>query len=179
MEKLEINHIAPYLPYGLKVKHESIDEDVTEICNLESLSLDCITFDNGCDYYFEDSDCDNPIIKPLLHPLSDLYKEIDGKVGIVEIAKMLSGTVLVEKIDGCCTNLSYFKCTFEDGFEELIINENCEGWYRSYFDKNQPSTGRNVINQFEVFQYLFQHHYDVSGLIDKGLAIDLNSISHE
>lgn len=176
MEKLELKHIAPYLPYGLKVQHESIDEDVTEICNIESLSLDCVTFDNGCDFYFDDSEYDNPIIKPLLRPLSDLYKEIDGVVGIVEIAKMLSGTVLVDKIDGCCTNLSYFKCTFEDGFEELIINENCEGWYRSYFDKNQPSTGRNVINQFEVFTYLFQHHYDVWDLIGQNLAIDKSKI---
>lgn len=125
------------------------------------------------------TDFDVPIkteyCKPLLLPMSSLYTEIDSMVGIAELAKMLSGTVLVDKIDGCCTNLSYFKCTFEDGFEELIINEKCEGWYRSYFDKNQPTTGRNVINQFEVFQYLFSHHFDMFGLIDKGLAIDINT----
>lgn len=177
MEKLQLKHIGPYLPYGLQVQiietgnnRKLISVNANESVVLAADDLNPFSFPR----------C-KPVtgIKPILRPLSDLYKEIDGKVGIVEIAKMLSGTVLVEKIDGCCTNLSYFKCTFEDGFEELIINENCEGWYRSYFDKNQPSTGRNVINQFEVFQYLFQHHYDVFSLIDKGLAIDLNSISHE
>ena len=172
MEKLNITHLAPYLPYGLKCQ---IDLGQNEIIVTDSWGLKTGS-DYPASYYNEGKRYGLMLsqIKPLLHPLSDLYKEIDGKVGIEEIAKMLSGTVLVDKIDGCCTNLSYFKCTFDDGFEELIINENCEGWYRSYFDKNQPSTGRNVINQFEVFTYLFQHHYDVFGLIDKGLAIDLN-----
>lgn len=172
MEQLQINHIAPYLPYGLK--YQGYYGGVSTMRDIKHIR----DYNEETDEYTPNIQVDGytiEFIKPLLHPLSDLYKEIDGEVGIVEIAKMLSGTVLVDKIDGCCTNLSYFKCTFEDyGFEELIINENCEGWYRSYFDKNQPSTGRNVINQFEVFTYLFQHHYDVFGLIDKGLAIDLN-----
>lgn len=178
MEQLKLSHIAPYLPYGLKCQ---IDLGQNEIIVTDSWGLKTGS-DYPASYYDEGKRYGLMLsqIKPLLRPLSDLYKEIDGEVGIVEIAKMLSGTVLVDKIDGCCTNLSYFKCTFEDyGFEELIINENCEGWYRSYFDKNQPSTGRNVINQFEVFTYLFQHHYDVWNLIGQNLAIDLNNISHE
>lgn len=125
MEKLELKHIAPYLPYGLKVEFNRKIYPKKRECQV--LTINTLRLCEEAPSKFS--------IKPLLRPLSDLYKEIDGVVGIVEIAKMLSGTVLVEKIDGCCTNLSYFKCTFEDGFEELIINENCEGWYRSYFDK--------------------------------------------
>ncbi|EGK04747.1 hypothetical protein [Dysgonomonas mossii] len=169
--KLEPRHIVGYLPHKLMVHH--IERNINGYI---AVSKDY--FRDYCEQYWTaDSVLFNiEKYKPLLRPLSSLYTEIDGMVGIVELAKMLSGTVLVDKIDGCCTNLSYFKCTFEDGFEELIINENCEGWYRSYFDKNQPSTGRNVINQFEVFQYLFSHHFDVFGLIDKGLAIDKTKI---
>lgn len=190
MEKLEyLQKLNPYLPYDLVVMSgDSYDTDD----RLEHKGV--MTYGHSSDDNSRSKDfsiteiafSENNIVtrlgvikrkvKPVLKPLSDLYKEIDGEVGIVEIAKMLSGTVLVDKIDGCCSNLSYFKCTFDDGFEELIINENCEGWYRSYFDKNQPSTGSNVINQFEVFTYLFSHHYDVWDLIGQNLAIDKSKI---
>ncbi len=49
--ELTIEHIQHYLAYGLKVQHTSIDEDVTDICDVESISIDCVTFNNGCDYY--------------------------------------------------------------------------------------------------------------------------------
>lgn len=173
MKKLEIKHIAPYLPYGLKVQHESIDEDVTEICNIESLSLDCVTFDNGCDFYFDDSEYDNPIIKPLLRPLSDLYKEINGVVGIIELAKIehpcsayhILRSKVVEVAGDNQSSMS-FKYDLEDNY---FINSNfdCD-------DEYYP-----IMYQLDLFTYLFHHHYDIFGLIDKGLAIDLNSISHE
>lgn len=194
MKQLELKHIAPYLPYGLKVKHESIDEDVTEICNLESLSLDCITFDNGCDYYFEDSDYDNPIIKPLLRPLSDLYKDIDGEVGIVELAKMLGDfkellSVSVEDnaVDYMGNPAPYYECKYVSdidddihstlvfcpdtvSFERLIIYN--VHLTRPVSASDLQNTPIRCYNQF--YEYLFQHHYDVYSLIDKGLAIDLN-----
>ena len=170
MEKLELKHIAPYLPYGLKIKHESIDEDATEICNLESLSLDCITFDNGCDYYFEDSDYDNPIIKPLLRPLSDLYKEIDGIVGIVELAKisfdMGDNNPLVTEGAGV------YDCRFDD----KIFLFNSVGLYFSAYRSTDNMYWSHIAcpNQLEMFTYLFQHHYDIFNLIGQNLAIDLN-----
>lgn len=187
MEKLELKHIAPYLPYGLKCQLNrlgifNLDEeypiphnDICEITNLVKINDDWeIEISGSGDCSFGMIGLDE--IDIFLRPLSDLYKEIDGKVGIVEIAKILSGTIHIDSINGACKNLSYFRCTFEDGIEELIINERCEGWYRSYFDKNQPNTGRNIIDQFEVFTYLFSHHYDIFSLIDKGLAIDKSKI---
>lgn len=193
MEKIEyLQKLNPYLPYDLGVISGDPYDTDDRLEHKGVMSYQHSSDENARTKYFSITEIafsDNNIVtrlgvikrkvKPLLHPVSDLYKEIDGEVGIVEIAKISSGTIHVDRINGACKNLSYFRCTFEDGIDELIINERCEGWYRSYFDKNQPNTGRNIIDQFEVFTYLFSHHYDIYGLIDKGLAIDLNSISHE
>lgn len=53
-----------YLPYGLKVQHETVDcgEEIIRICNVELMSLDYLIFDNEYDYYFYDGEYDNPII---------------------------------------------------------------------------------------------------------------------
>ncbi len=34
-----------------------------------------------------------------------------------------------------------------------------------------------IAYQIDLFDYLFSHHYDVYGLIDKGLAIDKRSVN--
>lgn len=206
--KLELNHLAPYLPYGLKVQYEGIingaelkqwEKEFSDRYEIngtyptrpypEAIIGNKVGFIKRIEFRKNGSPSflignkvgkryyDLEGIKPLLLPLSALYEEIDGEIGIVEIAKILSGTILVDKIEGACRNLAYFRCTFEDGIEELIINQRCEGWYRSYFDKNQPNTGRNVVDQYEVFEYLFSHHYDVFDLCSKGIAIDKRSVT--
>lgn len=53
--KLELKHIAPYLPYGLKYVHKNIIWDLTHL----------------------DSTTKNREYKPILRPLSDLTKEIE------------------------------------------------------------------------------------------------------
>lgn len=182
--KLSISHIAPYLPYGLKVKHESIDEDVTEICNLESLSLDCITFDNGCDYYFDDSEYDNPIIKPLLRPLSDLYKEIDGEVGIVELAKIAGCNIDLNKLPineiETVNIVKNYEVEFKysSGYYRYFIFRNGSFYYKTGHERRygQDYEPLPQSNQLDLFTYLFQHHYDIWDLIGQNLAIDLNSI---
>lgn len=68
MEKLELKHIAPYLPYGLQ-------GEVTE------LKDDCFIIGASEDYVFTDSpyyDLDYTEIKPVLRPLSDIknFKDI-------------------------------------------------------------------------------------------------------
>lgn len=79
MNKLTLEHLAPYLPYGLKVQfdYKRIDkiiekriatinliDSVWDRCNINngSISYDLIYFDE---------------IKPILRPLSDLTKEIE------------------------------------------------------------------------------------------------------
>lgn len=163
MEQLQINHIAPYLPYGLKCQ---IDLGQNEIIVTDSWGLK-----TGSDYpasYYNEGERYGLMmsqIKPLLRPLSDLYKEIEGKVGIVEIFRMFG--IYHENIRVTNCGLKY-----DDGAEWLLFD-----W--SYSAQSFIDSDGGIYLNMESLTYLFQHHYDVFGLIDKGLAIDLNSISHE
>jgi hypothetical protein len=73
--KLELKHLVPYLPYRLEVIHK---------------------YDNGSMYLHVDTNNVNIVIdlkyKPILHPLSDLVKEItingEAFTPMVELAKI-------------------------------------------------------------------------------------------
>ncbi len=156
--KLELKHIAPYLPYGVGVEykrniypkettHSVLSINMLRLCDLSPLKFS---------------------IKPPLRPLSDLYKEIDGVVGIVELAKIehpcSSYHILRHKVvEVACDDQSSMSFKY-DPDENYFINSNfdCD-------DENYP-----IMYQLDLFTYLFSHHYDVFGLIDKGLAIDLS-----
>ena len=79
--KIELKHLAPYLPYGLKVQYLELDENGMQeggIANLQGLYCDddIATFSDCMDYYFgQDNDVE---IKPILRPLSD-YTDITSK----------------------------------------------------------------------------------------------------
>lgn len=119
--KLELKHLAPYLPYGLKVKYvgkHKYAELITgrSIYNIDGWNGSMLTT-LGYQISFND-------YKPILRPLSDLkYKE-----------------------------LGY------DSIEFAIYNI-----------KNKYA---NYIN----YEYCFEWHFDVFGLIEKGLAIDINTL---
>jgi hypothetical protein len=126
MEKLELKHIAPYLPYRLKCTNSKesylqTGEDRTGI--LETLGVndeECVIM--GEDGYFLTS-CDD--IVPILRPIEDLYiPETDCGIKIVHYFNFKTSV----KLD--CINFPY-----------------------------------------HVIEQLFQNHFDVFGLIDKGLAI--------
>lgn len=65
MNKLELKHLAPYLPYGLKFKRKSYDY----IHTILGISFEDVIFELG----------KTPIkyVTPILRPLSDLTKEIE------------------------------------------------------------------------------------------------------
>lgn len=70
-EKLELKHLAPYLPYELVINCDFKDGSVWN-CKLEALSGD-EAFLDGCDWEYET----NNDFKPILRPLSDLTKKIE------------------------------------------------------------------------------------------------------
>lgn len=68
MEKLELKHLAPYLPYGLNIQIELDDGDIysERIIGLdEELAI------------IESGDCMIGNFKPIFHPLSRLTEEIE------------------------------------------------------------------------------------------------------
>lgn len=138
--KLELKHLAGYLPYGLK-----------GISIEENLGLEIV---KGFSIYGKDDtvslitnidDIDMVLFKPILHPLSDLTKEIE-----VNGEKF----VPIEKLRTQGYNLNFDDdFTFEDFINFDILN-----------------------NSFGFVQLLLKWHFDIYGLIEKGLAIDINTI---
>jgi hypothetical protein len=136
--KLELKHLAPYLPYTLKVWDSYSDEpkELYGLCN------------DGADEVAVQTKPSYPVsgrqifeIKPILRPLSDLVKECELEYNPEE-----NGTSWVEQLLG--KNLRYFN-------------------YLTY---------KPMFNNYWEFERLVKNHFDVFGLIEKGLAININTI---
>ena len=125
--KLELKHIAPYLPYGLKAINQCGNKlDIVGCLDESSV----ITERDRLKCY------DLKYIKPTLRPLSSMTKE-----EFAELKNKLDGGVLLKLTP---KGDIYIKCN-----DELYLYE------------------VNILNDF-----LFSNHFDVFGLIDKGLAIE-------
>lgn len=126
MEKLELKHLAPYLPYGLKyVNYSSIRMGLGKPLIGDINNMNIMGFIEG-----------DTLSKPILKPLSDLTDRINP----VQHHTYLDG-------------LSFSKIEF---VEKAICNETlflCD------------------------YNYLIEYHFDVFGLIEKGLAIDKNKLA--
>lgn len=170
--ELELKHLAPYLPYGLKVQYEGIingselsdfDKAFNESLEKESKLLlgrpdERIDFKIGKIRRIEFWDRWANIwvgnkrpkrvllseIKPLLLPMSSLYTEIthNGKTFIPQ--KELDWGIWNDEI-GYIVSAEY--------------GEN-------------PRVAINVLNFIDDYYKLLEWHFDVFGLIDKGLALD-------
>src|SRR5699024_104832 len=140
MDKLELKHLAPYLPYGLKGKYTlsnviSLSVNQKDEVRDKLLAIDCVPFFLS-------------YCKPILRPLSDLNK-----------AKLFDNY----------------------GDEKLTAIEEFEGnWDLSPLDwvLREVSKGNQVERLLElsylVIEKLIEHHFDIFGLIEAGLAIDIN-----
>jgi len=122
--KLELKHIAPYLPYGLKMKFTSTYE-VDKLSKEDIVILKQIDEGSICVNGYKTN---NKSYKPILHPLSELTSDN-----------------------------AYFLSS--NGY--MAVCEECV-----YIDEMRYSDVEKLI----------ERHYDVFGLIEKGLAIDINTI---
>ena len=129
--KLELKHLAPYLPYGLKIDSNGFEElrimdaDIDNTCKIVNIGA-----------------CVRMQYKPILRPLSDLSK------------KHLD--VLYFEIIGTDDDMYGSRDSFEDDLDVWTCDFN-----------HSPML---------VYGYLIKNHFDVFGLIHKGLAIDVNTL---
>lgn len=154
LTKLEIKHLAPYLPYGLvflRDEHNWKNGDYTETWRQESL-LGCNTLRdwvNGS--YYE-----NPM--PILRPLTDLTNEIDDNgekfVPIVEL--------------------------FNTGMRVIKVYDERKHYCVAYGEDNNPvvfKVSKEILSEpYYHVQKLFEWKFDVFNLTEKGLAVDINTL---
>jgi hypothetical protein len=124
--KLEIKHLAPYLPYKILVGDGRTPFELTR-SNLSNVS--------------------QYITEIYLRPLSDLTKEIEHKG---------EKFVPIE--------------WFEEKYYTLDLHKQCL--------KLLEEDGENWINQsdYMLVQHLIEWHFDIFGLIENNLAININLI---
>jgi len=181
--KLELKHLAPYLPYGLAALSENgIKRNV--VVNHFTYKLDTVGLNHLLNF-------NNPIFihKPILRPLFDLTNSIthDGNtfIPLLELANSnyYIKSNLSNKFDLFQKNNdSYYiaysskesinKYQFNVGtFDEKGGDNNL--YFRFYSHNNRE---RNHYSDITNYQNMFLWHFDVFGLIEKGLAIDINNL---
>lgn len=130
MKELELKQIAPYLPYGLKIKTEKmfVGDPIMELTHenvYDKISL--VSF-----FSFKQKN-----YKPILRPMSDLHKEIE--------------------VNG----------------ETFTPAERIKKMYPS---DTFSSTSNAAQWSYRIVQKLLEWHFDVYGLIDENLAININEL---
>ena len=121
--KLELKHLAPYLPYGLKVSKIHVMHSHTGIGSIDHVLH---SVNKGKSQY-----------KPILRPLSDITK-------------------------------------FEDIMDEFSENS-WEIFENAFFVFGRSLNCFDTIN-YTIAELCFKYHLDIFGLIEQGLAIDINTL---
>jgi hypothetical protein len=133
--KLELKHLAPYLPYQVLVGDGRTPFELTEY-----------NFTNVYPY----------ITSLYLRPLSDLTKEIE-----VNGEKFVPLSILEEKFRPLSRDLNIF-----------LFN----GRISIDIETQDYSQTIDLFDGFLIIQKLLEWHFDVFGLIENNLAIDINTL---
>ena len=143
-----LDKIVGYLPYGVNAMcYEKWGEP--SINEIKGMDNELVYFEDFPDFYF---DCDEPEtnIKLILHPISDLTKEIEvNGERFVPIEKL-------KDIDG----------------EYYLSLDKDELWFEDVCNLNLFEVHRchSVINK------LLEWHFDLYDLLESGHAIDINTL---
>jgi hypothetical protein len=146
--KLEIKHLAPYLPYGLKVLGPVSDSDFRDL-KPENIAVII-------------DDIFGPQMKPILRPLSDLNKHNDK----VEINEHYINEVL--------TNPEYGQEYGVFSHYKGEIDIELDGDPQVRYDQTKIISFKCIQ---KITELLYKGHYDVFNLIPNGLAIDINTLN--
>lgn len=162
--ELELKHLAAYLPYGLKLLYR--DESVRDLLYLQTNHTSDVVH----------------IFKPILRNLSDLTKEIEVNgerfVPIDRIGKM-SGVKQLERFE--CDDIVGYGWTesYGDDGQGYELSFNTEKMTFGVWADMKDDGGAMLyeVGGYNEVQKLLEWHFDIYGLIESGLAIDINTLN--
>ena len=154
--KLEIKHVVPYLPYGLKFLYNGNIYKMRWINRFGDIDYDSQNdFINPFPPNIFNKELD--LVKLIFRPLSDLTKEIEVNGQIFKDFSKLLESITKNK-------WVYFED--EEELHELTYE----------IDHSGNKYSSIIRLPYYIFQKLLELHFDVFGLIPAGLAIDINEI---
>lgn len=176
-EKIEI--FANYLPYKVNLAVDTIYRGFTTelvISNHTNSLKNGMNINQAIEYE----------AKPKLRPLSDLTNPIkvdgynDGNefVPIVELAK-IGQTFQSQSIDNW--EVTKVSKDFGYGHNQYYVQFK-DNYVFGYHEKHgfYSSSNRNkemdINNQKEIWKMLYKWHVDIHGLIEKNIAVDINTL---
>jgi hypothetical protein len=189
MDKLTIEHLAPYLPYGISCQINFPNKPEIGIMkavglhpgiggeDLLSVHIE-IEKDNSRQIILK-KNAKKSIVKPLLIPLSELTNPIfDGvaPLSIISYEYFGFGKGYISEPEFNAINSNGF-IGFQKRNECLFfVREETNYGISTYFTHQLKNEGlwiaQKVTCQLEMFMQLFKWHFDVFGLIDAGLALN-------
>lgn len=166
MNELKLNHITPYLPYSVEVVEVVRNKVISD-----PFVVDMINF-NGCNIGGKDAALDSfeserafslYQVKPLLRPLSSITIEEAYKLGV-----LLTSEADMEDIEVGVGGID----VFGEYYTVVRYQDKVDEEY-SFMIQFSPIgvVGIDLI-PYKAYKWLFKNHFDVFGLIEKGLAID-------
>jgi len=176
--KLELKHLSPYLPYKLNCLCGK------KIEVIQGLRNETYFIDKGSNYsYGYIEDC-----KPILRPLSDLTKEINLKGKEFMPLKQLFIEIIENSLDYEEIKIYTQLEDINDGITRYCHANAMDIFFNIYVINNkihrilsgaQYGGGSSYLNYQQIIcvnNFLVEWHFDVFGLIEKGLAIDINTL---
>lgn len=160
--KLELKHLAVYLPYGLKCQYEGILNGREMSRQRKEYARENDPFPNW--EYFE--------------PVA----EIKG----LKIAPLTTIRVFKKYWMATCGVSNHGQKVFYSGtgltpilrpLSDLTKEELIEQGFSSHIDYLTQQKQDHLKAPFFMVQYLLSKHFDIFGLIENGLAIDINTIT--
>lgn len=175
--KLTLEQLAPYLPYGLKIFDE----------NRAAFKMDFLQMNaNGGTGYEAIYNAIQYSMKPILRPMSD-FSSID-LIDIFRLAyiSFYGADETFEKLDNYIFHgwdednfgLTVFDDVFEYGFSVDFQDQKDFRFSYRMKDSRLPNTLLK-IDKLYLFMKMYEKHFDVFGLIEAGLAIDINSLNSQ
>jgi len=145
--KLELKHLAGYLPYKLPIKIRQEEQISRE-------QWKWFEYDNFLNGAFIERELKN--ITPILRPLSDLIKEIE-----------VNGEKFVP--------IDVLNKTFRSNSNDLVPYS-YNGKIEMDIETENYSQTVDLMDGFYITQKLLEWHFDIYNLIENNLAIDKNTL---
>lgn len=173
----KLKHVNQYLTYKPRVKTPIGFGNIIIDQNNYRIEYDSGKYENlvkSIRFWRDD-------FKLILHNIYYLTKEIEVNgewiIPIVELAKIESKTLKSIEFYNWEMDESepiYAVVGFRDsfGYNEFYINIQSQ----CFFDCSRGGNADSPRNQLELFQKLYEMHFDINNLIEKGLAINKNTL---